>query len=294
VNLLLGEAAGGIETRLALMDAQGIDMEVLSINPFWYGDDPARAADIVRVQNEGLAHLCAAHPQRFAAFASLTLQDPQRAVAELDYAVRKLGLQGAAIGGHVEGVNFSDRRFDPVWAKAEELGAMLFLHPTELQIPELDRRLQGNGMLGNVIGNPLGTTIALSHLIFQGTLDRFPALKICSAHGGGYLPSYAARSDVVCRVAPCDPAIRLDATPSEYLRRMFYDSLVFSAEGLRHLVAEVGASQVMLGTDVPYPWQSKPVDHVMMSPIPEAEKRAILGLNATREFGFEHISHPAR
>ena len=160
------------------MDAQVVDMEVLSINPFWYGKDRDLAAQIVKIQNEKLAELCASKPDRFAAFASLTLQAPDLAVQELETAVKKQGLRGAAIGGRVAGDEFSNPKFHPVWAKAEELGAVLFIHPGG--VPELSKRLSGNGWLGNTIGNPLETTIALSHLIFEGTLDRFPGLKIIS------------------------------------------------------------------------------------------------------------------
>ena len=177
------------------MDAQAVDMEVLSINPFWYGRDRDLAAQIVKIQNEKLAELCASKPDRFAAFASLTLQAPDLAVQELETAMKKQGLKGAAIGGIVAGVEFSDPKFHPVWAKAEELGVPLFIHPQG--VPELGKRLSGNGWLGNTIGNPLETTIALSHLIFEGTLDRFPGLKVIAAHGGGY-PA------VLCRpLRPC-------------------------------------------------------------------------------------------
>ncbi len=122
------------------------------------------------------------------------------------------------------------------------------MHP--LGVPDLDHRLQGNGLLTNVIGNPLETTIALSHLIFEGTLDHFPALKLCAAHGGGYLPSYSARSDHGCLTFPdrCS-ATPLKKRPSEYLRDLYFDSIVFTSEALRHLVAECGASQIMMGTD---------------------------------------------
>ena len=200
-----------IEERLAAMDAMAIDMEVLSINPFWYGADRDVAANVVKLQNEKLAELCAAKPDRFAAFASLTLQDPQLAAQELETAVKKQGLRGAAIGDRVAGAEFADPKFDPVWAKAEELGAVLFIHPEG--IPELAGRLKGNGWLGNTVGNPLGTTIALQHLIFQGTLDKFPGLKVIGAHGGGYLPSYAPRDDHACFVSPpgCDPEHKVEA-----------------------------------------------------------------------------------
>src|SRR5262249_24069186 len=152
-----------VDKRLAAMDAQAIDLEVLSINPFWYNRDRDLAAQIVKIQNEMLAELCASKPDRFAAFASLTLQASDLAVRELETAVKKQGLKGAAIGDVVDGIEFSDPKFYPVWARAEELGVPLFIHPQGL--PELNKRLAGNCWLANTISNPLGTTIALSHLI---------------------------------------------------------------------------------------------------------------------------------
>ena len=277
-----------IDKRLAAMDAQAIDMEVLSINPYWYDRERELAGQIVKLQNEKLAELCAAKPDRFAAFASLTLQAPDLAVQELETAVKKLGLKGAAIGGSVNGVDFSDSRFHPVWAKAEELGVPLFIHPRG--IPELGKRLSGNGWLDNTIGNPLDTTIALSHLIFEGTLDRFPGLKVIAAHGGGYLPSYADRSDHACMVGPkgCNPDIKLSKRPSEYLKQIYFDSLVFTPEAIRHLTAQVGASQIVLGSDYPYPWQLSPVDHIFASTsLSDEEKADILGRTAAKLFNVE-------
>jgi predicted TIM-barrel fold metal-dependent hydrolase len=276
-----------IEERLKGMDAQAIDMEVLSINPFWYRKDRDTAAQIVKVQNEKLAELCASRPDRFAAFASLALQYPDLAVQQLETAMKKQGLRGAAIGGSVLGEDFSEPKFDPVWAKAEELGAVLFIHPQST--PDLARRFKGNGWLANTIGNPLDTTIALQHLIFEGTLDRFPGLKIIAAHGGGYLASYAARSDHACFVSPqnCNPEIKLKKKPTEYLNQLYFDALVFTPEALRHLVAQVGASQVMLGSDHPIPWEPHPVDHVFATTtLTDDEKMAILGGNAARLFGM--------
>jgi predicted TIM-barrel fold metal-dependent hydrolase len=277
-----------IEDRLQAMDSQGIDMEVLSINPFWYGKDRDLAGKIVSIQNEKLAELVASRPDRFAAYASLTLQDPALAVRQLETAVKKQGLRGAAIGDQVDGAEFSDPKFHPVWAKAEDLGTPLFIHPQG--VPELARRFRGNGWLSNTIANPLSTTIALQHLIFEGTLDRFPDLKIIAAHGGGYLASYAARSDHACFVAPksCDPAITLKKQPTAYLNQLYFDALVFTPEALRHLAAQVGASQIMLGSDYPYPWEMHPVDHVFATKtLSDEEKLDILGGNAARVFGFD-------
>jgi predicted TIM-barrel fold metal-dependent hydrolase len=276
-----------IDKRLAAMDAQAVDMEVLSINPFWYSRERDLAGQIVKLQNEKLAELCASKPDRFAAFASLTLQAPDLAVQELETAVRKQGLKGAAIGGTVNGEAFSDPKFHPVWAKAEELDVPLFIHPTG--IPELAKKLAGNGWLTNTVGYPLETTIALSHLIFEGTFDRFPKLKVIAAHGGGYLPSYADRSDHACLASPksCNPNIQLKKAPTDYLKQIYFDSLVFTPEAIRHLVAQVGAGQVVLGSDYPYPFQLQPVDHIFASQsLSDDHKADILGRTAARLLNF--------
>jgi aminocarboxymuconate-semialdehyde decarboxylase len=282
------EAFIEIDKRLAAMDSQAVDMEVLSINPFWYDRDRDLAAKIVKIQNEKLAELCASKPDRFAAFASLTLQAPDLAVQELETAVKKQGLKGAAIGDVVNGVEFSDPKFNPVWAKAEELGVPLFIHPQG--IAELNKRLAGNGWLGNTIGNPLGTTIALSHLIFEGTFDRYPGLKVIAAHGGGFLPSYADRSDHACLVGPkgCNPEVQLKKQPTEYLKQIYFDSLIFSPEAIRHLVAQVGASQVVLGSDYPYPWEMNPVGPILATEsLSDDQKADILGRTAAKLFNVQ-------
>jgi predicted TIM-barrel fold metal-dependent hydrolase len=282
------EAFIEIEKRLAAMDAQAIDMEVLSINPFWYDRDRDLAAQIVKIQNEKLAELCASKPDRFAGFASLTLQAPDLAVQELETAVKKQGLKGAAIGDIVNGAEFADPKFHPVWAKAEELGVPLFIHPQG--VSELNKRLAGNGWLGNTIGNPLGTTIALSHLIFEGTLDRYPGLKVIAAHGGGFLPSYADRSDHACLVGPkgCNPEVKLKKQPTEYLKQIYFDSLIFTPEAIRHLVAQVGASQVVLGSDYPYPWEMHPVDPILATEsLNDDQKADILGRTAAKLFNVQ-------
>jgi aminocarboxymuconate-semialdehyde decarboxylase len=267
--------------RLRQMDDQRIDVEALSINAIWYATERDLARQIIKVQNEKLAELCATHPDRFVAFASVALQFPDLAAGQLEEGVKKLGLRGAAIGGNVNGDELSDPKFDPFWAKAQELGVPVFIHPQG--IPELQKRLRGNGFLSNVIGNPLETTIALSHLIFDGTLDRFPALKICAAHGGGYLPSYAARSDHGCLTFPDSCNKTLKKRPTDYLKQLYFDSLVFTPEALRHLVAECGVSQIVLGSDWPYPWNSTSVDHVLGTPsLSDADREAILSGNAAK------------
>jgi len=273
--------------RIREMDEQGIDVEAISINPFWYKVERDAAEKLIKTQNEKLTELCAAHPDRLVGMASVSLQFPDLAIQQLEYAIKKLGMKGVAVGGSVAGVAFSDPMFHSFWAKVEEMGQLVFIHPQGT--PELNKRLAGNGWLANVIGNPLDTTIALSHLIFEGTLDRFPDLKICSAHGGGFLPSYAPRSDNGCRVAPeeCNPAVKLKKKPTEYLRQMYFDSLVFTDEALRHLVAEVGSSQIVIGTDHPIPWWSTSVDHLLSAPgFTDEERIAMLGGTASKLLGI--------
>jgi predicted TIM-barrel fold metal-dependent hydrolase len=205
----------------------------------------------------------------------------------LEEAVKKQGLKGAAIGGNVAGQDFCQEQFHPVLAKAQELGVMLFIHPQST--PELQARFKGNGWLSNVIGNPLDTTIALQKLIFEGVFDKYPELKVLAAHGGGFLGSYAPRMDRSCFVSPqnCNPEIVLKKKPTAYIRQIYYDALVFTPEALRHLAAEVGASQIMIGTDHPIPWEEDPVSHVMATPeLSDDERLAILGENAIRVLGL--------
>jgi aminocarboxymuconate-semialdehyde decarboxylase len=287
------DMATEVSVRLRAMDEQGIDVEALSINPNWYKADRDLAKRIISIQNEKLAAACAANPERFVAFATVALQHPDLAAEQLEEGVKKYGLRGAGIGGNVNGDEISDPKFHPFWAKAEQLGVVVFIHPQGDGAPaQLQQRFKGNGYLGNVIGNPLETTIALSHLIFDGTLDRFPGLRICAAHGGGFLPSYSGRSDFGCPTRPdlCPGGTHgpLKKKPSEYLKQMYYDTMVFNQEGVRHLGAEVGADRLVVGTDFPYPWTKTAVDLILQTPgLSDADKTAILGGTAARLLGIK-------
>ena len=275
--------------RIRAMDEQGIDVEALSINPYWYKAERDVARELIRIQNEKLAAACAANPDRFVAFASVALQHPDLAAEQLEEGVKKYGLRGAGIGGSVNGEDVSDPKFHPFWAKAEQLGVLVFMHPqADGAAADLHGRFKGSGGLDNTIGNPLETTIALSHLIFEGTLDRFPGLKICAAHGGGYLPSYADRSDAICTTFPDRCTRPLAKKPTEYLRQLYFDSLVFTPEALRHLVAVTGPGQIVMGTDYPYPWTKTSVDHILGTPgLSDADRVAMLGGTAASLLGIK-------
>ena len=265
--------------RVRAIDQLGVDVQVLSINGYWFygATDRDLAAKIVKLHDEKLAEWCAAHADRYVALSSVALQFPDLAAEQLEYAVKKLGARGAAIGGHVLGEDISLPKYDPFWAKAQELGVVVFMHPQSAENVIKQDALKGRGDLGNIIGNPLETTIFLTRMMFNGTFDRFPGLKICAAHGGGYLPSYLGRTEVACEVRPNADCANKKA-PSEYLKsQILVDTIVISEEGLRHLVAEVGTSQVVFGTDMPFNWHSN-VDLVLNAPfLSDAQKEAVLG-----------------
>ena len=269
--------------RLDEMNRRGVDVQALSVNRYWwYAADREIAGQVVRAHDEGLATWCEQHPERFVALSSVALQYPDLAAQQLDYAVTELGARGASIGGQVEGEVPSSAKFDPFWAKAEELDVPVFMHPGGAPNVVKEGGLSGRGDLGNIIGNPLETTVFLTHMIFDGTLDRFPALKVVGAHGGGYLPSYLGRTEVACEVRNSANCANTKV-PSEYLKdQILIDSMVFSEEGLRHVVAEIGASQIVYGTDIPFNWPDS-LDLILSAPtLSNSEKEAIAGGNLVR------------
>src|SRR6187200_2285437 len=278
-----GGGAGGTilgPDRIQTMDRQGVDMQALSINFYWwYAADRDLARRIVSAQNEGLAAWVNKYPDRFVALASVALQFPDLAAEQLEDGVKRLGLRGASIGGHVNGEDLSLPKYDPFWAKAAELGVPVVMHPGGADNIVKEGALRGRADLGNIIGNPLETTYFLSRLIFDGTFDKFPGLRVCAAHAGGYLPSYLGRTEAACTVRPAANCAN-KKKPSEYLKsQIMVDTMVFSDEGLRHLVAEMGVGQVVYGTDVPFNWPVT-VDLVLNAPfLSDDDKVAILSGN---------------
>lgn len=277
-----------VDFRLQQMDQQGIDMQAVSLHvgQYHHWADRDLAAQIVTIQNNKIAELCAAHPDRFVGLGAVALQHPDLAVRQMKHAIKQLDMRGFMITASVDGEELASPRFHPFWAAAEQLGTVIFIHPRNF--PAAKSRLEGNGRLDNVIGNPLETTVALSHLIFEGTLDRFPGVKICAAHGGGYLPSYIGRSDHCATDDPghCKPVEKL---PSQYLKQLYFDSLIYTTENLRHLVNTVGAERIVIGTDFPFAMGNKDsVDHVLSVPgLSDAEQRAMLGATAAKLLGIE-------
>ena len=283
VNVMLKAAfpkLTSVAQRLADMDAMGVDMQLLSPAPnqYYYWAEPDVARQICRLINDHIASLVAQHPERLLGLGSVALQHPALAIEQLEYAVRTLGLRGVEVSSMVNGLELADPKFERFWARVEQLGCLVFLHPLGSSLGErLNRHY-----LSNIIGQPLETAVALSYLIFGGTLDRYPGVKILAAHGGGYAASYIGRSDHAWHARPDARGCR--RAPSSYLRQIYFDSIVYRPEQLRHLIAEVGASQVMVGTDYPYDMAHYDM-HGLLAAVPglsEEQRAAILGGNAAR------------
>jgi aminocarboxymuconate-semialdehyde decarboxylase len=274
------EALTSVETRLRDMDKMGMDVQAISPSPFhfMYWLDPEIAARMSRTVNEHLAGIVAQHPDRFVALAHVPLQSPDAAAAELEYCVKRLGFRGCEIGTNVVGAEVSRGR-DQFWKMAQDLDVVVFMHPNGFT--QGDRL--GDHYFINVIGNPLDTTVALGHLVFDGVLERFPKLKLVAAHGGGYIAHYPARMDHVWN-ARIDARTVLKKTPRASLAKVYFDTIVFDREQLRHLVNLWGADHVLVGTDYPYDMgMYDPRGFVDGARFLSATDRArIKGLNAAR------------
>jgi len=238
-----------LEQRLQDMAAAKVDIQVLSVSPqtFLYGQPAPLAAALARIQNEQLAKLAKARPDRFLAIGTLPMQAPKQAADELRHAVRALGLRGAQIGSNIAGKNLDDPKLEPVWATAAELDAFILLHP--INVAGADRL--SSYYLTNLIGNPLDTTIAAACLVFSGVLERYPKLKICLAHGGGFVPYQAGRFVHGWHVRE-EPKRRLAEPPTQSLKRFYFDTIVHSKEALAFLVGNAGPERVLLGSDYPF------------------------------------------
>jgi aminocarboxymuconate-semialdehyde decarboxylase len=268
-----------VEQRLRDMDKMGMDVQAISPSPFhfMYWLEPELARKVSRSVNEHLASIVAAHPDRFVALAHVPLQAPDLAAEELAYCMTKLGFRGAEIGTNVVGAEVSRGR-DQFWRTAQELDAVVFMHPNGFT--QGDRL--ADHYFTNVIGNPLDTTVALGHLVFDGVLERFPKLKLVSAHGGGYIAHYPARMDHVWS-ARADARTVLKNTPRRSLARVYFDTIVFDRTQLEHLVKLWGADHVLVGTDYPYDMgMYDPRGFVGGADLRPADKAKILGLNAAR------------
>lgn len=267
------------------MDATGIEMQVLSATPqtYLYNQEPALTAATAVIQNDQIAAMVAAEPKRFAGIATLPMQVPELAAAELRRAMRDKGLRGAMIGSNMNGKNLDDPALEPFWAAAAELGAFIFIHPVGVAGAD---RLRSYYLV-NLIGNPLDTTIAAASLIFGGVFDRHPALKICLAHGGGFVPYQGGRWVHGWHVRP-EPKAILKHVPDRDLERFVYDTITHSDASLEFLVNSAGPARVLLGSDYPFDMGFYDgVRQVRSLPIGDRDKAAILGESAASLLGID-------
>ena len=277
-----------VDRILAEAAATGVERLVLSpwVNLLPYDLDLAAAVRACRVQNDALAAIRAAHPDRVAALGAVPLQDPRAAVDELTRLIGELGLGGAEVAASVAGASLGDDRFLPFWEAAEDLGSVILVHPTTrgFDLPVLE-----HFYLWNTVGNPLETAVAGAHLVMAGVLERFPRLRLVLAHGGGALPAVRGRLRRAHSFQP-QARSRLMGSPDASLRRLYYDTVTHDADLLRALVAYAGADHVLLGSDRPFDMGSDdPVGEVRALALDEAAERAVLGGNAAALLGLEEV-----
>ena len=276
------EKLTSIETRLADMDRMGIDIQAVSPAPFqcYYWTEPKLGAELARMVNDRIAEIAATWPERFVGLGTVPLQNAELAVAELER-ITKLGLRGVEINPNVNGLDLTDPRLglEPFFARAEALGAVVFLHP--IGFTEGTRLV--DHYFNNVIGNPMETTIAASHLIFDGVMERYPKLKVVLPHAGGYLAHYWARMDHAWR-ARADCRTKIARPPSRSLEKFYFDTIAFDPRMLRHMIDRYGPRQILLGTDYPYDMGVEdPVGFIgRVTGLPRADREMIEGGNAAR------------
>jgi aminocarboxymuconate-semialdehyde decarboxylase len=272
-----------IEVRLKDMDRMGIDVQAVSPAPFqcYYWTEPDFGLELSGIVNDRIAEIAAKSPDRFVGLGTVPLQNAELAVAELERCIKDRGMRGVEIIPNVNGMELTDPRLnlEKFFAKAQELDAAIFMHP--LGFTQGERLV--DHYFNNVIGNPLETTVAVSHLIFSGVMERHPKLKVILAHAGGYLAHYWGRMDHAHRArADCHTVIK--KTPSSYLKKFYFDTITFDEQMLRQMIDRYGSGHVLLGTDYPYDMgEDDPVGLISGVPrLSSADRQRIMGANAAR------------
>jgi aminocarboxymuconate-semialdehyde decarboxylase len=277
-------ARSSLDQRLADLDAMGLDMQVVKPPPpqCYYAVPLDIAVEAARMVNDGVAEFVGRKPDRLMGFGTVPMPDGNEAAKELARCVTELGFKGVQILTNVNGKELSDAAFAPFWRKAEELGVLVVIHPNGFTEASRFSRFYFN----NVIGNPLETTIALHYLIFDGVLERHPKLKVLAVHGGGYLASYSGRIDHAWG-ARSDSEGNLPHPPTTYLRRVYFDTVVFTPHQLQELVRLYGADHILLGTDYPFDMADyDPVGLVCGAGFDTGSVAAICGGNVNRLLGL--------
>jgi aminocarboxymuconate-semialdehyde decarboxylase len=271
-----------LDARVRAMDDTGVDIQLLSgwIDLTAYALDEGAAVQYSRRFNEILGEEAGKHPDRFLGLGTVPLQSPRRAAEELAYVVRDLGMAGVQVATTVDGTDLDEAGLDPFWEAAEDLGCLIVLHPCD-PLPGVDL---SRNFLDNMIGRPAESTIAVGHLLFSGTLERFPGLVMCVVHGGGFVPYQLGRMQRGFDAVPRLAAQNISKPPAELARLLYYDTVLHDPGPLAFLVDQVGADHVVMGTDYPFPMgDSHPVDTVKAIPgLSDRQRELILGGNVVR------------
>ena len=271
------KGADRLAKRYGDMDAMGMDIHVISghVAQFCYWADGKLGLEVARIGNDRLAEVVGQDPDRFLGLGMVPLQDVGRAVRELDRMVNKLGLRGVQIGTNIDGVELGDKKLNRFWAKAEALDIPVFVHPAGFVHPRF-----GKHLLWNSLGQPIEEAVAISSLIYEGIMDRHPKLKVCVAHGGGFLPFYTGRADRNFYDKP--DAYTIKKSPTEYLKGFSYDTAFYNRDMLEFLVQKVGPSNIVMGADYPI-GEDKPVAFIKKAKgISKKAQNMILGGNAVK------------
>lgn len=274
-----------VDARLADMDGMGVDIMLLTPSPpnGFYRASEEVAGEVARATNDEVAKIARDHADRFLACGNVALQHVEQSCVELTRGMQELGLKGTRISTNIARAELGDRRFDPFWARAERDGALIMLHPQGFTEPE---RLEPYFMT-NAVGQPLETTLALAQMIFGGVFERFPGLKLCAAHGGGYFPFYLGRFEQSYRERQ-ECRQHITRSPADFVRQIWFDTVVFRPDAIGYLAGVVGADRIMLGTDSPYDMGERdPVGLVKAAPnLSDAAKSDILGGTAAKLLGI--------
>jgi aminocarboxymuconate-semialdehyde decarboxylase len=269
-----------LDQRLADMEAMKLDVMAISCTPqqFYYVLEPSLGAESSHIVNDAIAAAVKAHPTRFTGIGTVPLQDTDLAIKELDRCVNDLGFGSVQIGCRVRNEELSAERLEPFWARCQEHDILVFLHPSSFESPRLRQHYQTN-----IVGNPLDTTVAVHYLIFDGVMARYPKLKVYLSHGGAFAAAYSARMDHAY-AAREDCRVKIYEKPSTYMKRFYFDTIVFSVDQLEYLIKKWGADHIALGTDYPADMiEADPVEHVYQVPgLSEADREKICGLNALK------------
>lgn len=268
-----------LEARIRVMDESGVDVQLISgwIDLTAYALSEDAGKEYSRLFNEMLSEEAASHPDRFLPLGTVPLQSPARAAEELAYAVRDLGMAGVQIATTVDGTDLDEAGLDPFWEAAEDLRCLVVLHPCD-PLPGVDL---SRNFLDNMIGRPAETSISVGHLLFGGTLERFPGLVICVVHGGGFIPYQVGRLQRGFDAVPQQAARNITKPPTELARLLYYDTVLHDPAPLAYLVGRVGADHVVMGSDYPFPMgDPRPVDTVRSIPgLSDEQRQQILGGN---------------